>query len=186
MEKETLDQTENLMNKAITKLKEDFSLIRTSRVNSRILEKISIIYYETPTPITQVCQISIPDARTLLIQPWDKNILKDVEKAILKSDLGITPSNDGTNIRLVFPPLSEDRRKELVKNMHKHGEECKVVIRSIRREQNEHMKRAKNDDLISEDTMHKIQEKIQKTTDKFILIVEELIKAKEKEIMEVH
>ncbi|MBT9164517.1 MAG: Ribosome-recycling factor [candidate division WS2 bacterium] len=186
MEKETLDQTEKLMNKAITKLKEDLSLIRTGRVNSRILEKISIIYYETPTPITQLCQVSIPDARTLLLQPWDKNILKEVEKAILKSDLGITPSNDGTNIRLVFPPLSEDRRKELVKNMHKHGEECKVIIRNIRRDQNEHIKRAQNDDLISEDLMYNIQEKIQKTTDKFILMVEELVRAKEKEIMEVH
>lgn len=186
MEKETLDQTEKQMNKAITKLKEDFSLIRTGRVNSRILEKISIIYYDTPTPITQVCQISIPDARTLLIQPWDKNIIKEVEKAILKSDLGITPSNDGTNIRLVFPPLSEDRRKELVKNMHKHGEECKVIIRTIRRDQNEHIKRAQNEDLLSEDLMHKIQEKIQKITDKFILMVDELVKTKEKEIMEVH
>ncbi|MBT9174705.1 MAG: Ribosome-recycling factor [candidate division WS2 bacterium] len=186
MEKETLDQTEKLMNKAITKLKEDLSLIRTGRVNSRILEKISIIYYETPTPITQLCQVSIPDARTLLLQPWDKNILKEVEKAILKSDLGITPSNDGTNIRLVFPPLSEDRRKELVKNMHKHGEEYKVIIRNIRRDQNEHIKRAQNDDLISEDLMYNIQEKIQKTTDKFILMVEELVRAKEKEIMEVH
>lgn len=186
MEKETLDQTEKQMNKAITKLKEDFSLIRTGRVKSRILEKISVIHYETPTPITQICQVSIPDARTLLLQPWDKNVLKEVEKAILKSDLGITPSNDGTNIRLVFPPLSEDRRKELVKNMHKHGEECKVIIRSIRRDQNEHIKRAQNDDLISEDTMHNIQEKIQKTTDKFISMVDELVKAKEKEIMEVH
>lgn len=185
MEKEILEEAENHMIKSVNKLKENLSLIRAGRVNPRLLEKITVVYFDTPTPIFQLCQVNSPDPRTLVIQPWDKTILKDVEKAILKSDLGITPANDGTNIRLVFPPPSEERRKELIKYVHKEVEECKVAIRSIRRTQNDHLKDSQSKGKISEDLSRRIQESIQKLTDKYISSVDEIQKAKEKEIMEV-
>ncbi len=185
MEKEILDETEVLMNKSILKLKENLSLIRAGRVNPRLLEKITVMYYDVPTPLLQLCQVTTLDSRTLLIQPWDKTLLKEVEKAILKSELGITPANDGNNIRLVFPPLSEERRKELVKFVHREVEDSRVAIRSIRRNQNEHLKDAQTKGKLSEDLSYRIQEMIQKLTDKYILIADDVQKAKEKEIMEV-
>jgi ribosome recycling factor len=159
--------------------------LRTGRASASLVEDILIDYYNTPTPLKQLASISIPDSRTIAIQPWDRNAISDVEKGIMKSDLGLTPINDGKLIRINIPPLTEERRKELVKVAKKYTEDAKIAIRNIRREGNETLKKMKNNKEITEDDLFSGQEEIQKITDKYIEKAEELFKEKEKEIMEI-
>lgn len=176
---------ESKMSKTISVLHEDLAAIRAGRANPAILDKITVDYYGVPTPLQQVGTVSVPEARTIIIQPWDASILGDIEKAILKSDVGITPNNDGKLIRLNFPPLTEDRRKELVKSVSKRGEDAKVAIRAIRRDSIDRFKAQKKDNEITEDDLKDLEEKIQKLTDKFVKEVDNIIADKEKEILEV-
>ena len=161
------------------------STIRAGRANPAILDKVTVEYYGVPTPIQQVGTVAVPEARTITIQPWDASILGEIEKAILKSDVGITPNNDGKQIRLNFPPLTEERRKELVKGISKRGEESKVAIRNIRRDSIETFKKQKKDGEITEDDLKELETKIQKLTDKYVANIDTIISAKEKEILEV-
>ncbi len=180
-----MKNAETRMEKAISALQNDLAAIRAGRANPAILDKVTVEYYGVQTPIQQVGTISVPEARTIIIQPWDASILGEVEKAILKSDVGITPNNDGKSIRLNFPPLTEERRKELVKGISKRGEECKVAIRGVRRDAIEGFKKQKKDGEITEDDLKELETKIQKLTDKFVANVDSIISSKEKEIMEV-
>ncbi|MGG6311154.1 ribosome recycling factor [Paenibacillus macerans] len=175
---------EERMDKAIQALKRDLSTLRAGRATPSLLDRIQVDYYGSPTPVGQLANINTPDSRTLMIQPWDKSSLSDIERAIQKSDLGLTPANDGTSIRLSIPALTEERRVELVKMTKKFGEEAKVAIRNIRRDANDDIKKLEKTD-ISEDESRRHQEDIQKTTDKFIAEVDKVLAAKEKEIMEV-
>ena len=175
---------EDRMEKAILSLKRDLATLRAGRASAGLLDRIQVEYYGTPTPVNQLANINTPDPRTLMIQPWDKSSLADIEKAIMKSDLGLTPANDGSQIRLSIPPLTEERRGELVKLTKKFGEEAKVAIRNIRRDANDDIKKMEKTD-ISEDESRRHQDDIQKTTDKFIAEVDKILTAKEKEIMEV-
>ena len=159
--------------------------IRAGRANPAILDKVSVEYYGAPSPLTQIANVSVPDARTILVQPWDASILAEIEKAILKSDIGITPNNDGKSIRLNFPPLTEERRKEIVKGIHKKGEDSKVAIRSIRRDAMEDAKNQKKNGEITEDDVKNLEKDIQKLTDNYIKDIDSVIAAKEKEVMEV-
>ncbi len=180
-----MKNAENKMEKAIAVLQADLAAIRAGRANPAILDKVSVEYYGVPTPVQQVGTVAVPEPRTITIQPWDASILKEIEKAILKSDIGITPSNDGKTIRLNFPPLTEERRKELVKGISKRGEEGKVAIRNIRRDALEGFKKQKKDGEITEDDLKNLETQIQKLTDKFVAQVDTVISAKEKEILEV-
>lgn len=175
---------EERMDKAIQALKRELSTLRAGRATPSLLDRIQVDYYGSPTPINQLANINTPDSRTLMIQPWDKSSLSEIERAIQKSDLGLTPANDGTTIRLSIPALTEERRVELVKMTKKFGEEAKVAIRNIRRDANDDIKKLEKTD-ISEDESRRHQEDIQKTTDKFIAEVDKVLAAKEKEIMEV-
>ncbi len=180
-----MKNAETKMEKTIASLQTDLAAIRAGRANPAILDKVSVEYYGVPTPVQQVGTISVPEARTIIIQPWDASILGDIEKAILKSDVGITPNNDGKSIRLNFPPLTEERRKELVKGISKRGEEAKVAVRNIRRDSIEGFKKQKKDGEITEDDLKNLETQIQKLTDKYVAKVEDIIKDKEKEILEV-
>ncbi len=180
-----MKNAETRMDKAISALEHDLSTIRAGRANPAILDKVTVEYYGVPTPIQQVGTVAIPEARTITIQPWDVSILGDIEKAILKSDIGITPNNDGKMIRLNFPPLTEERRKDLVKGISKRGEESKVAIRNIRRDAIEGFKKQKKDGEITEDDLKELETKIQKMTDKYVASIDTIISAKEKEILEV-
>lgn len=173
------------MQKAITNLEKEFSRLRTGRASTSLVEDIQVSYYKTPTPLNQLASISIPDARTIAIQPWDRSSFENIEKGIMQSDLGLNPTNDGKIIRITIPALTEERRKELAKIAKKHTEEAKIAIRSIRRDANEELKKQKNDKTISEDDMHRGQEKIQKLTDEFVDKTEKTLAEKEKEIMEI-
>ena len=173
------------MGKTVTALSHEFSTVRTGRASGAILEKISIDYYGTPTPVSQIAGIKSPEPQLLVIEPWDKSVLSAVEKAIMASDLGITPSNDGTVIRLPFPPLTEERRKELVKLCKHYSEEARVAVRNIRRDANGRLERAEKDGLISEDDLRRAETEIQKLTDAHIKDVDDALKRKEAEIMEV-
>lgn len=175
---------EERMEKAILSLKRDLATLRAGRATPSLLDRIQVEYYGAPTPINQLANISTPDSRTLLIQPWDKTSLSEIERAIMKSDIGLTPANDGSIIRLSIPPLTEERRVELVKLTKKFGEEAKVAIRNIRRDANDDIKKMEKNG-ISEDESRGHQEDIQKTTDKFIAEVDKVLVSKEKEIMEV-
>lgn len=175
---------EERMEKAISALKRELATLRAGRATPALLERVQVEYYGAMTPVTQLANISTPDPRTLMIQPWDKSSLADIERAILKSDLGLTPANDGTLIRLSIPPLTEERRAELVKLTKKFGEEAKVAIRNIRRDANEDIKKLEKTD-ISEDESRRHQEDIQKMTDKYVVEVDKALVAKEKEIMEI-
>lgn len=181
---ERLQQFESKMQKAYDHLAADFATIRAGRANPHVLDKIKVDYYGTPTPIQQVGNISVPEARMIQIAPWEKGLIKDIEKAIMASDIGINPSNDGSTIRLVFPELTEDRRKELVKEIKKKGEEGKVAVRNIRRDGNDHFKKLAKSEL-SEDEIKQLEEKLQKLTDKSIKDIEKLVEDKAKEIMTV-
>lgn len=180
-----MQNAENKMKKAIGALEADLAAIRAGRANPAVLDKITVEYYGAQTPLAQVGTISVPEARSIVIQPWDMTVLKDIEKAILASDLGLTPNNDGKVIRLNFPPLTEERRKELNKGVSKRGEEGKVAIRNIRRDAIEGFKKQKKANEITEDDLKNLEEKIQKMTDKFVKEIDEIIAAKEKEILEV-
>ncbi|MBP1577102.1 MAG: ribosome recycling factor [Oscillospiraceae bacterium] len=171
------------MQKTINVLERDYGAIRAGRANPALLDRVTVMYYDVPTPINQVGTISVPEARTLTITPWDRTVLKAIEKAILASDIGINPQNDGTAIRLVFPPLTEERRKELCKQISKMGEESKVAIRSIRRDANDKLKAQKKE--MPEDVMKDIEKEIQDVTDKRCKEIDKISAAKEKEIMEV-
>ncbi len=180
-----MKNAEARMDKAIAALEHDLSTIRAGRANPAILDKVTVEYYGVPTPVQQVGTVAVPEARTITIQPWDMSILGEIEKAILKSDIGITPNNDGKQIRLNFPPLTEERRKELVKSISKRGEESKVAIRNVRRDSIEGFKKQKKDGEITEDDLKELETKIQKLTDKFVAKIDDIIGAKEKEILEV-
>ncbi len=173
------------MNGAIEALKKDLSSIRTGRASLALLDGIKVDYYGTQTPLNQVATLNVPDSRQISIQPWDPKLIQEIEKAILKSDLGLTPSNDGKIIRLIIPPLTEERRKQLVKVVKKRAEDARIAIRNIRRDINDEIKRQEKDKHLSEDDVRKIQDEIQKITDSYIGKVEEIIQNKEKEIMEI-
>ena len=176
---------EEKMDKTISVFKESLAEIRAGRANPAILNKISVDYYGVPTPINQVAGISVPEARMILIQPWDVSLLKEIEKEILKSDIGINPNNDGKVIRLVFPELNEERRKEIVKDIRKLAEEAKVAVRSIRRDAIDEAKEAQKKSEITEDDLKNEEDQIQKLTDKKIQEIDTLLEAKEKEIMNI-
>jgi ribosome recycling factor len=182
---ELLKTIETKMDKTLDALERDFGSIRAGRANASVLDRIQVEYYGTPTPIQQMAAISTPDPRTLQIQPWDATSLKDIEKAIQTSDLGINPQNDGRVIRLTFPPLTEDRRKELVKDVRKMAEDSKVALRSIRRDAIEKLKAMKKANEITEDDQANGEKKIQNVTDKFVKEVDTLADAKEKDVMSI-
>ncbi|EHI56441.1 ribosome-recycling factor [Johnsonella ignava ATCC 51276] len=173
------------MEKTISVLQGEYATIRAGRANPHVLDKIKVNYYGTPTPIQQVGNISVPEARVMVIQPWEKGLLKEIEKAVNMSDLGIHPTNDGNVIRLVFPELTEERRKELVKDIKKKGEAAKVAVRNIRRDAIDHMKKSEKAGEISEDALADFEDKIQKATDKSIKKIDENIENKSKEILTV-
>lgn len=176
---------EERMEKALASLDRDFAKLRTGRATTALVDSIRADYYGTPTPIGQMASVAVPDSRTITIQPWDKGGVAAVEKAILKSDLGLTPVNDGRIIRIVIPPLTEERRKELVKVARKYGEEARVAVRNVRRDANDSLKRAEKDKEITEDQLKKATDEVQKLTDRFIGEIESHCQAKEKEIMEI-
>ena len=182
---EKLKVYEDKMNKTLDNLQSEFASIRAGRANPHVLDKLRVDYYGTPTPIQQVGNISVPEARMIVIQPWEKSLLKAIEKAILTSDLGINPTNDGTMIRLVFPERTEERRKDLAKDVKKKGEAAKVAIRNIRRDANDTFKKQEKANEISEDDRELAEDKIQKLTDKMIEKVDKAVEAKTKEIMTV-
>ncbi len=184
MIEETYQEARDRMIKSIAALKSELKRIRTGRASSSLLDGIKVNYYGTPTPISQMATVAIPESRMITIQPWDATAIKEIEKAILKSDLGLTPSNDGKLIRIAIPPLTEQRRKELVKVVHKTSEEYKVAVRNIRRDSNELIKGFKKEGDISEDDAFKAQDEIQKITDEHIKQIDDIYKAKEKEILE--
>ena len=184
MIEETCQETSERMAKTISALKGELKRIRTGRASSSLLDGIKADYYGTPTPLNQMATVAIPESRLITIQPWDVSAIKEIEKAIMKSDLGLTPSNDGKMIRITIPPLSEQRRKDLVKLVHKTCEEHKVAVRNIRRDANELIKGFKKDSDISEDDAFKAQDRIQKITDTHIEQIEGVYKEKEKEILE--
>ena len=180
-----LNHIEEKMNKTISVLQENFSEVRAGRANPAILNKIKVDYYGTPTPINQVAGISVPEARLIVIQPWDMSLLKEIEKEILKAEIGINPNNDGKVIRLAFPELNEERRKELVKEVKKMAEDSKVSIRSIRREAMDEAKKLQKDNQMTEDELKGAEDKIQKLTDNKISEIDKILAEKEKEIMSV-
>lgn len=182
---ELLMTYEDKMEKSLDNLKEEYTTIRAGRANPHILDKVKVDYYGTPTPLQQVGNISVPEARMICIQPWDASLLKDIERAINASDLGLTPTNDGKLIRLVFPELTEDRRKELVKDVKKKGENAKVAIRNIRRDAIEDVKKKGKEDGISEDEIKGYQDDVQKSTDAYVKKIDDAIDAKSQEIMTV-
>lgn len=176
---------EDKMEKSVSNLQEEYTTIRAGRANPRILDRIQVDYYGSMSPLQSVANISVPEARMIQIQPWESSLIKDIEKAILSSDLGLTPANDGKVIRLVFPELTEDRRKELVKDVKKKGEAAKVAIRNIRRDANDAVKKDSKANEISEDEQKQLEDKIQKMTDKFVAEIDKAIDAKSSEVMTV-
>jgi ribosome recycling factor len=182
---EILETTDSKMKKCLEALKKEFGSVRAGRAMPSLLDKISLNYYNTPTPLNQLANISVPEARLLVIQPWDKSLVADVEKAILKSDLGLTPNSDGSVIRLSIPQLTEERRKELVKVVRKKAEESKVAVRNIRREANDLLKVEEKASRITEDELRISQEEVNDITKNNIEEVDKILEAKEKEIMEV-
>lgn len=173
------------MDKAIESLKKDLAAIRTGRASLSIFDHILVDYFGTPTPINHVATLSVPESRLITIQPWDPKVIVDIERAIQKSDLGLNPSNDGKIIRIAIPPLTEERRKQIVKQVHKRGEEAKITLRNIRRNGNEEMKKIEKEEHVSEDATKRSIDEIQKITDSFIKNVDEIVSHKEAEVMEV-
>lgn len=182
---ENIKDIEGRMQKSVDNLKEEYVTIRAGRANPHILDRLRIDYYGTPTPIQQVANVSVPEARMIQIQPWEASLIKDIEKAILVSDLGLTPNNDGKTIRLVFPELTEDRRKELAKDIKKKGDNAKVAIRNIRRDANDAIKKENKAGDISDDEAKNSEDEIQKITDKYIAMIDSAIDDKTKEILTV-
>lgn len=183
--KELLKNTEEKMNKTVGVLERDYKSIRAGRANASVLDRVTVDYYGCPTPIQQMAAVSVPEPRILMIQPWDASTLKEIEKAILTSDIGINPQNDGRVIRLSFPPLTEERRKEIVKDVHKTAEESKVAVRNTRRDAIEKLKALKKNNTITEDDVADGEKKIQNLTDKYCKEIDSLAAVKEKEIMEI-
>ncbi|MGD8353688.1 MAG: ribosome recycling factor [Pseudomonadota bacterium] len=182
---ELYQDMENKMDKTIEALGRELATIRTGRASLSILDGITLEYYGSQSPLNQVATLSVPESRLIVIQPWDPTSIKDIEKAIMRSDLGLTPNNDGKVIRIPIPPLTEERRLQLVKVVKRSGEEGKVAIRNVRRDAISDAKEFEKDKAISEDELHRAQEEIQKITDKYIQRVDELIEKKEKEVLEV-
>ena len=180
-----LTQYEEKMQKSVENLEAEYATIRAGRANPNILNKIKVEYYGVPTPMQQLANITVPEARTLVIAPWEPSLVKEIEKAIMNSDLGITPNNDGRNIILNFPELTEDRRKELVQDIKKKGEGAKVAIRNIRRDANDAIKKMEKNGDISEDELKDNEDKIQKLTDKYVGQIDKAVESKSKEIMTV-
>ncbi|MDN3449320.1 ribosome recycling factor [Planococcus sp. APC 3906] len=185
MPKSVIKDAKTKMDNAIQAFSRELASIRAGRANPSILNKLTVDYYGAPTPINQVAGIAVPEARLIVIQPYDKTILGDIEKAIMKSDLGLSPSNDGIVIRLAIPALTEERRKDLVKQVKKEAEEAKVGIRNIRRDANDDLKKLEKKSEITEDDLRSYSDEVQKLTDSFIVKIDEVAKDKEKEIMEV-
>ncbi|MBR0164297.1 MAG: ribosome recycling factor [Lachnospiraceae bacterium] len=181
---ERLKVYDEKMQKSLKFLTDDLATVRAGRANPHVLDKLRIDYYGTPTPLQQVSNVSVPEARIIQIAPWDKNMIKEIEKAILASDIGITPTNDGANIRLVFPELTEERRKQLSKDVKKKGEEAKVALRNIRRDGTDAVKKLKGSD-VSEDEMKDMEDELQKMTDKYVKEIDKAVEEKSKEIMTV-
>lgn len=185
MAKEVYEDAQSRMEKAVAALKRDLATLRAGRATPSLLDKITVDYYGSSMPINQLANISVPEPRLLVIQPWDKKAVAEIERALLKSDLGLTPNSDGSVIRLSIPQLTEERRKELVKVVRKKAEESRVAIRNIRRDANDELKKLEKNGELTEDDQRKAQDEVQKLTDKFIEEVEKILAAKEKEIMEV-
>lgn len=183
--KEVLKNTESKMEKTVAHLQSDYAAIRAGRANPAVLDKITVDYYGAPTAINTLAAISVTEARTLIIQPWDTSVLRGIEKAIQVSDIGINPQNDGKIIRLVFPPLTEDRRKEIVKDISKMAEDAKVAVRSIRRDTIEKFKAMKKGNELTEDDLKQAEKKTQDMTDKYIKNIDAVAEKKQKEIMEI-
>jgi ribosome recycling factor len=185
MTTDLFEDAERRMQKAVDTLKQDINAIRTGRANAALIERITVDYYGTPTPINQVASITIPEARLLVIQPWERKLLVDIEKAIQKSDLGINPTNDGQVIRLAIPPMSEERRRDLVKALHKKLDEHKVALRNIRRDLHDKLRDREKKKEVSEDELKRSTERLQKLTDRYVEEMDKVGKAKEVEILEV-
>ena len=185
MEKEILKSVEEKMQKCVESGKREMAMIRTGRASASLVENIKVDCYGTLTPLNQLAGISVPEAQLIVIQPWDKSIVTDIEKAILKSDIDLTPVVSSNVVRITFPPLSEERRKELVKVVHKMAEECRVSIRNLRRDAREELKSLEKDGKVSEDDSRRAQEKMQETTDKYIEEVDGILADKEKEVIEI-
>ncbi len=183
--KADLKPYEEKMKKSVANLESEYAAIRAGRASAQVLDKISVDYYGTPTPVPQLASVSSPEARILLIQPWDQKALKDIEKAILASDLGINPQNDGRAIRLTFPQLTEERRKEIGKQVSKMGEGAKVAVRNVRRDGNDAIKAMKKKSEMTEDEQKTSEEELQKLTDRYVKIIDEAVSAKTKEIMAI-
>ncbi len=185
MVKDILSAQEQRMKKSIDSLKQEYGSLRAGRAMPSLLDKVMVDYYGTPTPVNQVAKVSVPEPRMITIQPWEKTLLKDIEKAIMKSDLGLSPNNDGTTIRLAIPQLTQERRKELVKTVNKKAEDTKVAVRNVRRDGNDAIKKLEKAKEITEDESKKGQEDMQKLVDKYIKLIDSTKAAKEKEVMEV-
>lgn len=183
--KEVYSSHEEKMKRALEALRRELASLRAGRATPALLDKVTVEYYGTPTPISQVANIAVPEPRMITIQPWEKSLVAQIEKAIMKSDLGLTPNSDGSVIRLNIPQLTQQRRTELVKMVHKKSEESRVAVRNLRRDANDSVKKLEKDKLISEDETKKAQEDIQKLTDKYIKEIDRIMAGKEKEIMEV-
>ena len=182
---ERLKQYDEKMGKSVSSLDEELATIRAGRANPHILDKLTVDYYGTASSIQQVANVTVPEARMIQIQPWENSLIKEIEKVIMTSDLGLTPTNDGKTIRLVFPELTEERRKELVKDVKKRGENAKVAVRNIRREANDAVKKLSKTDEISEDEGKKLEDEIQKLTDKYVAQIDKAVEVKSKEILTV-
>ena len=182
---ERIQKYEEKMKKTLASLESELTTIRAGRANPHILDKLTVDYYGSPTPLQQVANITVPEARMIQIQPWESSLIKGIEKAILTSDLGLNPNNDGKVIRLIFPELTEERRKELVKDIKKKGEAAKVAVRNIRRDANDAYKKLKKEEDVSEDEIKELEDEIQKLTDKYIKEIDKAVEEKSKEIMTV-
>ena len=182
---EMLLNGEEKMEKAVNALKKEYGAVRTGRANPLILDKVVVDYYGVPTPLRQMSQVSVQDGQTLVVTPYDKSIIKEIEKAMIKAELGITPNSDGLVIRLTFPPLTEERRREICKDVKKQGEDAKVAIRNIRRDMTDDLKKIEKEVNLPEDAVKDNQDKIQKLTDKYVKIIDEVASEKEKEVMTV-
>ncbi|MDD4438428.1 MAG: ribosome recycling factor [Tissierellia bacterium] len=185
MYKELVIKSEDSMKKSISFLKEELATIRAGKANPKLVDKIQVSYYGTMTPLNQIANISVPEPRMLLIQPWDANALKDIERALLTSDLGINPANDGKIIRLIIPVLTEERRKDLLKVVKREIENTKIAVRNIRRDTNDEIKKLEKQSEISKDDLKRAEEEMQKLTDRYISIIDDIYKDKEIEILEV-
>lgn len=180
-----LKEAEEKMKSALQATRRELASIRTGRANPSLLDRITVDYYGTPTPLTQLASISVPEARLLVVQPWDKSVMKEIEKAILSSDLGLTPNSDGQVLRIQIPQLTEERRKDLARVARNEAENKRVAVRNVRRDANEALKQLEKDGVISEDECRRAQTQVQELTDKYVAEIDELLAAKEKEILEV-